>query len=350
MSPQSSSWLLISSKAAAYIGIDAFIPSVVFPFLALVAVLLRWYSRACLTRRVGCEDIFVTIALLLSMAMAGVTGGEFALDIEKSASTNEEMVLLKTTMKLVFAHSIIFHLAVNLVKISIVLQYIQVFKSIRSITFVCYTFIFMIAGAFGWGVFGVVFLCYPVPKYWDPQLPDGECMDAMRHFESTAICGVLLDFAIWVLPMTLWNRLNLERRQGLGLMFVFGLGGFVCVVSVLRLVLVQHAIRDGDVPKAGTYAVVWSAIELNVAIICASLLVMKPVMVRFWPGLFVEPPSARDQARAFRAIASLTLLTYGEELGEERKEVLSRHGTSPITSACPVDEVGETDLEVATSK
>ena len=34
----------------------------------------------------------------------------------------------------------------------------------------------------------------------------------------------------------------------------------------------------------------WSAIELNVAIVCSCLLVMKPLIVRWFPDLFKAPP------------------------------------------------------------
>jgi len=129
--------------------------------------------------------------------------------------------------QLVFAQSIFYHLSVNLVKASFVLQYTRLFNICPSIMFACHTILVTILGATAWGVFGVIFLCNPVRKYWD-MTAVGTCMDAETHFWSTSIMGIILDWMIWILPMPVVGKLKLPRRQKLGLLVVFGLGG-LCV-------------------------------------------------------------------------------------------------------------------------
>lgn len=88
----------------------------------------------------------------------------------------------------------------------------------------------------------------------------------------------------------------------------------VCVVSIMRIVHVHSAAERGDVSskwpsvyrlfvhypytapqnsslithrqyiESGTYAAIWSTVEVNVAIMCSSLLVMKPLLVRIIPS------------------------------------------------------------------
>lgn len=103
----------------------------------------------------------------------------------------------------------------------------------------------MIFGASTWGVFGIIFLCSPIRRYWDVKI-DGSCMNAEHHFWSTSIIGIVIDWAIWVLPMPVVGKLKLPRRQKLGVWGVFGLGGFVCVVSILRLTVVHEAVHKGE--------------------------------------------------------------------------------------------------------
>jgi hypothetical protein len=67
-------------------------------------------------------------------------------------------------------------------------------------------------------------MCKPIQKYWKPNLP-GKCLDVEKHFWSSAIVGIILDFIIWIFPMPVIGTLNLVRRQKLGLLVVFGLGG-----------------------------------------------------------------------------------------------------------------------------
>jgi hypothetical protein len=106
--------------------------------------------------------------------------------------------------------------------------------------------LFCILCATTWGIFGVIFLCQPISAYWNVKA-SGTCMNAEMHFFSTAVVGIILDWAIWILPIPVVGRLRLPQKQKWGLMGVFGLGGFVCVVSVLRLVLVWHYAHKGEV-------------------------------------------------------------------------------------------------------
>jgi hypothetical protein len=127
-------------------------------------------------------------------------------------------------MQLVFAQSIMYHLSVNLVKVSFMLQYLRLFSHIRPMVFACYTVLLCSIGAVAWGVFGVIFLCSPTRKYWDSFVP-GSCRDAEVHFWSTSIIGIILDWAIWLLPIPVVRRLKLPRRQKIGLLVVSSLGG-----------------------------------------------------------------------------------------------------------------------------
>ena len=71
-------WLVLSSVATADIRQSALIPAVIITTLALGAVILRWYSRMCLSPSVcRVEDYCISGALLLSMCtMAVVAAGE----------------------------------------------------------------------------------------------------------------------------------------------------------------------------------------------------------------------------------------------------------------------------------
>lgn len=149
-----------------------------------------------------------------------------------------------TLYQLVFAQSLLYQLAINLVKMAFTFQYLRVFSHIRCPKYYCYVLIVSILGATAWGVFGIIFLCKPISTYWDVKM-DGKCMNAEHHFWSTSIVGIVIDWAIWVLPMPIVRQLNLPRRQKWGLWVVFGLGGFVCVVSILRLTLVHKAMHEG---------------------------------------------------------------------------------------------------------
>ncbi|KAF2629216.1 hypothetical protein BU25DRAFT_389218 [Macroventuria anomochaeta] len=303
MQIHSPSWFVLSQKATANLQQSALIPALVFTTLALLIVILRWYSRICLAPGTWhIEDFVVTAALILT---------EFGLDMTPAKDEQSTLRRLSCMLKLVFAQSLLYQLAVNLVKTGFTFQYFRIFSHLPYPKYYCYLLFFLIVGATAWGVFGIIFLCNPVKTYWDVKV-DGQCMNAEHHFWSTSIMGLVIDWAIWVLPMPIVGKLRLPRRQKWGLWGVFGLGGFVCIVSILRLTLVHKAAHEGKMTKSGTYAVVWSTTELNVGIICASLLVMKPLFAKWIPAIVSEQPvSASEDRRVLRQLTGLVLLDGG---------------------------------------
>ncbi|KAI4942201.1 hypothetical protein J4E91_010175 [Alternaria rosae] len=80
--------------------------------------------------------------------------------------------------------------------------------------------------------------------------------------------------------------------------------------------------------EAGTYAIIFSTIEVNVAIICGSLLVMEPLFARFLPDSISEQPvSAAEDGRTCRALTGLHLLSGGTEGDAEKAQSGGRRDT-----------------------
>jgi hypothetical protein len=134
----------------------------------------------------------------------------------------------------------------------------------------------------------------------------------------------------------------------------------VCIVSILRLVLVHHFAHIGEVTsryhhhvttceiltrlESGTFTLIWSTIELNVAIICASLLVMKPLFARFIPAIVSEQPvSAREDARLYRGMTGVGWLLdteVGEVEGKPKEDDNGRRDTAVAMSVSRVTPLG----------
>jgi hypothetical protein len=82
--------------------------------------------------------------------------------------------------------------------------------------------------------------------------------------------------------------------------------------------------------EAGVYTLIWSTTEVNVAIICTSLLVLKPLLIRWFPCLMADPViSAREQAKQVSdALRGLSGSTLDEEKGRWWKSKLSNIGST----------------------
>jgi hypothetical protein len=111
-----------------------------------------------------------------------------------------------------------------------------------------------------------------------------------------ASINILTDLLVAFLPVRVIWTLQIAMRQKIALLGILTIGWFVCVVSILRLhaliVLVAH-------PDDNTYysapTAYWSAIEMNLAIVCASLPALKPLVVKIVPGF----SSSHNASRAY---------------------------------------------------
>jgi hypothetical protein len=104
-------------------------------------------------------------------------------------------------------------------------------------------------------------------------------------YYANASLNIVTDLLVALLPIKVILGLQLPRKQKIALLIILTLGWFVCVVSMLRLhalvVLAQH---PEDSTWYSTSTAYWSAIEVNLAIVCASTPALKSLVVRVIPS------------------------------------------------------------------
>ncbi|KAK7516890.1 uncharacterized protein IWZ02DRAFT_381780 [Phyllosticta citriasiana] len=304
-------------EAPVHVGWQALAPAVTFTILAGLAVIARWYTRACLMRQLRLEDWLVLFSLILSVAMTAVIGVEVRTAESGPEKVNKEF--LAEMARLVLSSNILYQILINVTKSSFLIQYLRLFQ-VQWIHRACKVSLVVILGIMCWGVFGGIFLCKPVRRYWDPSTP-GTCMDIQMYWFSTAGIGVIMDFVVWLLPMPLIKGLNLPMRQKLSVFAVFALGGFVCIVSILRLSLVHYYAEQDAMQQSGVAAIVWSTVEGNVGIICASLMVMKPLVAKIFPSIL---DTSHSSSRTMRLPTIHDNLTWTSTANTETTCVASR--------------------------
>ncbi|THC94980.1 hypothetical protein EYZ11_005533 [Aspergillus tanneri] len=127
---------------------------------------------------------------------------------------------------------------------------------------------------------GNIFQCSPVQYYYDTRL-NGHCMAGQtKLFQTSACLSLVEDIIILLLPMPVVWRLNMTVQQKLTLTFVFSLGALVCIFSLLRVIEFNH-FHTNDLAASSAKESIWTALELDVAIICGCLPVLKPLISGF---------------------------------------------------------------------
>ena len=90
------------------------------------------------------------------------------------------------------------------------------------------------------------------------------------------------------------KSLNLPKRQRYVLMAVFGLGGIICLMSIIRFHSL-YAIAVSDDPSwDNPLAALWAVLEATVGIIASCLPTMKGLVTRYLPHLFSGTNGSRS--------------------------------------------------------
>ncbi|PHH50685.1 hypothetical protein CFIMG_003232RA [Ceratocystis fimbriata CBS 114723] len=191
----------------------------------------------------------------------------------ESLTLDNKVSLLKVTL----AIEITYYVVVSLTKISILLMYLRFavepwFRRLSIGTLIFH------------GIFFIVCLivttnqCTPLKKWWDMTGDvDGHCINTTAFFYSTSSINILSDFWILALPVASLIKINRSQKEKYALIAVFGVGCFSAITSIIRLKSIREYTQATD-PFLNALSVnLWSMIEINTAIICASVPALKPL-------------------------------------------------------------------------
>ncbi|KAI4654260.1 uncharacterized protein J4E78_007305 [Alternaria triticimaculans] len=273
--------------------------SSVFTGLALITVVLRLYTRFFIIRCVGIEDAGIALAMLCSIGLTIAIGiqAEYGMGRHIKTIPDDHMVkflrvrhsqrVLEGTANIkrqtFWSSLIVYYLSLGLTKGSMLLQYRRIFPTKKFQIANWLTMAVVVAYTI-WTVFSSIFTCTPVRAFWTHE--KSTCLNQFAVWFTNAAINILTDFAIILLPIPVIQKLNLGKRQKIGLISIFAVGGFVCLVSILRLQSLVAISNSADPSYDNPPAATWSSVETNVGIICACLPLLRPLITHWLPRAF----------------------------------------------------------------
>ncbi|KAL4886048.1 hypothetical protein BJY04DRAFT_213587 [Aspergillus karnatakaensis] len=133
--------------------------------------------------------------------------------------------------------SILAGLIILFIKISILLQFLEIFSQSRDFFFwSCHAVIWMNIVYYTINTFLDIFGCDPINKAWDFLITEGTCVvqtDVQNLSASVINCAS--DLVILVLPQTKIWRLQMSRRKKLAVSMAFLVGVMACTAAIVKL-------------------------------------------------------------------------------------------------------------------
>ncbi len=161
-----------------------------------------------------------------------------------------------------------------------------------------------------------IFQCHPISKAINPAV-EGYCISQTEFFLGNAIPNIVTDLLILSLPLHDIMKLHLPRSQRISIAGIFLLGGGVIVASSIRLYYCILLARDGDsadvtcesiapsgpnekpglmimqLKVALVNPVLWTVLEPDLALICACLPTLRPLLITITDSSLIRSMSCR---------------------------------------------------------
>ncbi|KAJ6258688.1 hypothetical protein Dda_6737 [Drechslerella dactyloides] len=204
-------------------------------------------------------------------------------------------------IKAMIAMYILYSFSLTMAKCSVITLYLRIFSATRWFRIAIYCILFLVIAIFLLNLFVPLFSCQPIAASWDPRIksaPGTKCVTIHSFFYVTGSLNIFTDVFLVALPMPLAWSLGLNVRKRILVIMLFSLGILASVASVVRITNLD-ALGSKDFTFKITSSVLWTIIEADVALICASGPAIKPLIARFVPHLsqsFTSPIGASSQA------------------------------------------------------
>ena len=272
--------------------------------LSSLFVSFRMLSRAAIVKKISLDDYLMVLAWVFAFGLSfcicyGCVWGLGRHEKNVPASWQETM------RKADYAFTVLYQPALMATKSSILAFYLTLPTSNRNFKWACIgTLVAVNAGGLALGLF-TVFQCLPVSGAFQYPTPSSaSCTDIVTIYLSSAPLNIITDLAILFLPMPILTGMRLPRKQKIILVVTFSFGAFVAAVDVIRIVYLQGAAitrwseiyshrhngltrnkQQTDLSWYTSLSFMWSAVEVNVGIMCACVPGLKPLVSRFLPYL-----------------------------------------------------------------
>ncbi|EXM13683.1 hypothetical protein FOTG_17881 [Fusarium oxysporum f. sp. vasinfectum 25433] len=251
------------SRAPFIIGLTVGLTS-----LSTILTSLRLYTRTAILHTAGLDDVAVAVAQSLFAAIQTYIWG------------------------------------LCIIKVAFLLQYRRIFNVmwIRKVA------LGVIAFSVTWNILQAILCsltCVPIALFAPSR--QHRCINSLPVWLTAAVVNIITDFIVFVLPLPAIKSLPLPTKQKILLSGVVCLGFFTCIVSIVRVPALHLVMKSPDTSWIGQGAAVWSVVEINCAISCACLPMLKPLISRLLPGLLTHRRMSTNERWESRSVGSYAL-------------------------------------------
>ncbi|OQE37327.1 hypothetical protein PENCOP_c010G03362 [Penicillium coprophilum] len=281
---------------------------------ATISVILRFVARNISHAGLWWDDYTIAVSLgeVVNWGMAALRWAQIPLyDYGHHAQYITPEKLIGFGKSFVAVQLLYFTNAV-LTKTSLLFLFYRIFGVVRGFRWALWVSGLMVVAYFIVCSITSIVGCSPVSKAWKTSEP-GHCINEVAFFRWNGVGNMILDFLVLCLPLPMAWRVKTTTRQKCILSGIFLLGGFVCIVSIIRIVSFESAVL-ADPTYTSIGPATWSSVEQSVGIICACLPTLRPLFRRLYGSSRVASSRSTSPALGSQDRSSLSgRMSQGDE-------------------------------------
>lgn len=205
--------------------------------LSTVFVAIRIYTRSRITCAIGWEDYAALITLPFCIAYGTLLGisTRYGMGLHAWDFPGD---LREQYQKWIFIASCTYLPSLLGYKMSILFLYLRIFNVDRIFRYCTWAAMFVTFGYLFSNFWTLIFGCQPIAKYWDPETP-GHCIFTLEADYGYGSLNFITDLLMFILPLPMVWRIQLSRKERIGVSVIFMIGS----------VLVRPSPRHLERPK-----------------------------------------------------------------------------------------------------
>ncbi|KAJ6256004.1 hypothetical protein Dda_9298 [Drechslerella dactyloides] len=252
------------------------VTNIIFMVFIVVALLLRVYSKMSVSRNLQSDDYCAILGTIFALALSAVslnmlTYG-YGNHLWQLGQMDTLINRLQLMVKSLIACNILQAFSLSLAKTSIIILYNRIFHAhtwlchaTQAILAICWIMCLLT-------LFLSVFQCRPIRAAWDFGSFDRTgttCINIQAYIYAVIAVNIFTDVMLVFLPIVPIARLRLPWKKKIAVCLLFLVGFFSCMASVVRMYSLR-GLRDLDISFTSNSSLLWSIIETDVALLCAS--------------------------------------------------------------------------------
>ncbi|OGM48027.1 hypothetical protein ABOM_002679 [Aspergillus bombycis] len=253
--------------------------SIVGAVVATLFYLLRLYSHCLGTGKLDAGDVLLGLGLVLSYGITITTVVAALEGVGIDLATLSWRTLRRVTLEMFWIAQEFWPAVQVCIKVSIILllrRFLGSVKSVLPLTLVLAVF------TIAWGLAALVantFQCWPPQTFWNHEI-GGHCVSGQKAlFMALGSVSFLEDIVLLAIPFAIVWQMQIAPRKKILLTILFCMGGMVCIFSLLRLIVFRYY-PETNLTESGTKERIWTLLEIDIAVVCASVVMMPPLFKR----------------------------------------------------------------------